>query len=33
MENALFLRFFRSLLITYLITLSLEKGIIILEKV
>ena len=34
MEKALLLRFFlRSLLISYLITLSLEKYIIVLEKV
>ena len=33
MEKALFLRFLRSLLITYLITLSLEEEIIVLEKV
>ena len=32
MQNALFLRFFMSLLITYLLTLSLEKEIIVLEK-
>ena len=32
LEKTLFLRFLRSVLITYLITLSLEKEIIILEK-
>ena len=32
LEKTLFLRFLRSALITYLITLSLEKEIIILEK-
>ena len=31
-EKSLFLRFLRSVLITYLITLSLEKEIIVLEK-
>ena len=33
MKKALFLHFLRSHLITYLITLSLEKEIIVLEKV
>ena len=32
MKKSLFLRFLRSLLITYLVTLSLKKEIIVLEK-